>query len=318
MEEVAKFLASCEFASPHLFWIAGGLVLLTFFFPLFGRRKGLALDLRYWRGRIEFRTKRVWVLWILVAITSLLMATALGNPQTLTKQSVRIYGKPVMVVIDVSGSMQVKGGGDLSSVEKARGVLNDILSRDSGADFGLLLFSTENYIARYFAYKTELLKDTLENDKQISFISTGTRITPALAKADIFLSERFPHTRGSEPNTAIILVSDLEADPEPLAEMADEIERAHWAGIKIYAIVIEVEGQRAVDLPQIKGAKIVGMNDTDGIGQICKEIAAMGSSPIREEEILLRKSLIPFWIAPILGLIVLCLLLSETYFRKMP
>ncbi|GEM_PF-3092514 len=320
MEGLIKFLAPSEFASPLYFWIGSALVLLLIFLPLFRKRRGLALDLTYWERRVEFKSKRVWVLSVLVAITSILMATVLSNPQIVTRQSAPIYGKPVMAVIDLSGSMEYRGrpGKEgLSSFEKARGVFNDILSRDVEADFGLLLYSTEHYIARYFAFKNELLKDTLENTEEISLIATGTRTAEALAKGRRFFSENV-----EAKDKAIVLISDLEADPEAIMEMAEEMERDLLAGIKMYVIIIEREGQRAVDKgpsqSQMQGVRMVGMNDKYGIDQICEEIAAMESSPIIEEEILLRKSLVPFLIPPILGLITLCLVLSETRFTKIP
>jgi hypothetical protein len=331
VEELIKFLGSSEFASPLYFWIGGALVLFLIFFPVTRKRRGLAIDLQYWKPRVAFKSKRVWVLSILVAIASILMAGVLADPQTLTKQSIRIYGKPVMVVIDVSGSMGAKpqtlarkdaGPVDArTSFEKARDTFNDLIGRRPDVNFGLLPFSTENYIARYFTYKNELFKDTLENKEEISFISTGTQIAEALGKAHRFLSGSFPHAHGSEPNTAIVLVSDLQADPQPLAEVADAIERARWAGINIYVILIErqaVYGRTPPPLPQLKVVNMVEMNDEAGINRICEEIAVLPSSLIREEEILLRKSLIPFLILPILGLIVLCLILSETRFRKIP
>lgn len=319
MEELRKFVASSEFASPLYFWIGSALVLLLIFLPLFRKRRGLALDLTYWERRVEFKSKRVWVLSVLVAITSILMATVLANPQIVTKPSVAIYGKPVMAVIDISGSMEYRGrpGKEgLSNFEKARGVFDDILSRHVEADFGLLLYSTEHYIARYFAYKNELLKDTLENTDEISLITTGTRTAEALAKARGF----FENVEAKDK--AILLISDLQADIKAIMEMAEEMERDSLAGIKIYVITVEGEGQSAVDKgpsqSQMQVVRMVGMNDKYGIDQICEEIAAMESSPIIEEEILLRKSLVPFLIPPILGLITLCLVLSETRFTKIP
>jgi hypothetical protein len=253
------------------------------------------------------------------------MAVVLANPQSVTKRSVPIYGKPVMVVIDVSGSMAYverypeKEGvaEEISDSEKARRVFDDILSRDLGVDFGLLLYSTENYIARYFASQKNLLKDTLENKEEIYFISTATRTAAALARAHRFFSENIV-----AKDKAILLISDLKGDRDAMEETADEMERALRAGIKIYVIIIESEKQGMVGarprLPEIRGVKIAGMNDEYGIVEICQAIAAMELSQIREDEILLRKSLIPFLIPPILGLVVLCLILSETRFRKIP
>jgi len=326
-----EFLGSTEFTFPLYFWIGSALVLFLIFFPLPGRRRGLALDLQYWKRRIPFKSKRVWVFSILAAIASILMGTVSADPQAPTTQSVRIYGKPVMIVIDVSGSMEaqplrrVRRDGEAplderTNFEKARDIFNGLVGRRPDVNLGLLPFSTENYIARYFTYKNELFKDTLENKEEISFISTGTRIMEALSKAHGFLEESFPHPRGGEPEKAIVLISDLETDDEAALEMADEIERARWAGIKIYVILIERQATygRPATLPAIKVVDIVEMNDEEGIDHICEEIAMLPSSPIREEESLVKKSLIPFLVPTILGLIVLSLVLSETRFRKIP
>jgi hypothetical protein len=330
VEELITFLGSAELTSPLYLGIGGALVLLLIFFPLPRRKRGLALDLRYWKKTTEFRSKRLVVLSALVLMSSLLMATVSADPQASTMQSIRIYGKPVMIVLDVSGSMGAKprvarrDGGPVderTAFEKARDVFNGLVGRRPDVNLGLLAFSTENYIARYFTYKNELFKDTLDNDEEISIISTGTRITEALAKAHRFLEESFPHPRGAEPDKAIVLVSDLDTDDEAALEMADEIERARWAGIKIYVILIERQtayGFPSSPLPAIKVVDMVEMNDEEGIDRICEEIATLPNSPIREEETLARKSLIPFLVPAILGLIVLCLILSETRFRKIP
>ena len=108
MEELIGFLTSWEFGSPLYFWLGSALILLALFSPIFRKRKGLGLDFRYWEQRVKFQSKRVWVLTTLVAITSILMAAVLGDPYTLKKQTVRTYGKPVMVVLDISGSMDAK------------------------------------------------------------------------------------------------------------------------------------------------------------------------------------------------------------------
>ncbi len=326
MEELTKFLVSCELASPLSCWIGGAVILLLIFFPVTRKRRGLAIDWHFWKSKVGLRRKRIWVLLILVTMTSILMAMVLANPQNVTKQRVRIYGKPVMAIIDVSGSMDSKPRkrfakdaapvGERTNLEKARAVFDDMVRRDLEADFGLLIYSTENYIARYFAFKNELLKDTLENKDEISFISTGTQPSAALGKARRFLENMEARDK------AIVLISDLDCDLAAIVEMVQEMEKASRAGIKNYVIVIEGGNERAVDggprLSQIKDVKAVGINDRHGIDQICSEISEMKSSPIREEETLIRKGLIPFLILPILGLVTLCLILSETLFRKIP
>lgn len=327
MEELTKFLASCEFASPLYFWIGSTLILFLIFFPLFRKRRGLRLDLKYWGRRLEFKSKRVWVLSFLVSISSILMAAVLTNPHVITKQRVPLSGKPVMAIVDVSGSMGVEPGkyategakpvDERTNFEKAHGVFDDLISRWPDVDFGVLIYSTESYIARYFAYKSELLKDTMENQKEIDYISAGTRPVEALTKARKFLADNI---KGKDK--AIILISDLDVDFVTMIAIGEQTQKGLLAGIKIYVIVIGGEEQEAAyrrpRQSQAEGLRMVGMYDKDGIDQICKEISEMQSSPMEEEEVLLKESLIPFLVLPILGLIALCLILSETRFRKLP
>lgn len=316
MEESAKFLASCEFATPLYFGIGGALVLLLIFFPWARKRRGLAIDLTYWKRKVAFKSKRVWVLSVLVVIASILMAGVLSDPRVPTRPIASIYGKPVMLVVDVSGSMVADTGPQpqRTSFEEAREAFNDFIARRADINSSLIIYSTENYVARYFTYKNELFKDTLENTEEINYISTGTRTAEALAKARQFLTDNIEN----KADKAIVLIYDMQTDLKAMLEMAEEMDRISLAGINLYIITIGAEKRGTVAIPQMSGLKIVDINDKYGIDQICEEISAMQSSPVREEEGLLKKSLIPFLILPALGLITLCLLLGETRFRKIP
>jgi hypothetical protein len=315
MEELAKFLASCEFATPLYFWIGGALVLLLIFFPWARKRRGLAIDLQYWRPRVVFKSKRVWVLSIPVVIISILMAGAFYGPHIITRTSTLIYGKPVMLVVDVSGSM-ITGTElepQLTNREVALEAYNDFIARRTDINFGLIIYSTENYVARYFTYKNELFKDTLENEEEIYRIAKGTRTAEALAKARLFFADNI-----EDKGKAIVLISDLNYDCGAFSDMIEEIGRDLLAGINVYVIYTLGEIEAVATIPQMSGLKIIAINDKYGIDQIYKEMSAMQRSPIKEEGGLLKESLIPFLILPALGMIILCLILSETRFRKIP
>jgi hypothetical protein len=321
METLGQYLASWEFVSPRLFWIASGLTLLFIFFPPLWKRRGVTLDLTFWKNKVGTGSKAVWILPVLIAVTTILMAAALADPQVLTERTVPIYGRPVLVVVDVSGSMGYVGrrGEDLAGFEKAHQILDEVLDGDFEADFGLLFFSSENYVARYFAPKRDLLKDTLEMTEEIREISYGTRMASALALARRFLSDKV-----KAKDKALVLISDLQESPSAIAETTQELEKLLKAGIKVYVVVMFQENwwnmnNNLSSVPiQLQGLDMVGMNDRHGISRIRREIASMTSSQMREEAVLSRTSLIPHLILPILGLVALCLFLSETCFRRIP
>ncbi|MFH1625225.1 MAG: hypothetical protein ABID54_08755 [Pseudomonadota bacterium] len=222
-----------------------------------------------------------------------------------------------MAVIDVSPSMatqpEVAHDEELvdkrTSYEKSRDIFGSLVSQNPDIDFSPLLYSTESYVARYFAYKPELLRDTIENQKEVEYLAIGTETATALAKARKFLTDNV------EGDKAIVLISDLR---EPKGRTADEIVTDLSAGIKVYAIVVG----EALPIDELRslfpGVEIVGMDDKFGIDRICAELSQIQSSPIMERTVLLKRSLIPFLILPALGLITLGLILSETRFRKIP
>ena len=160
MEEPAKFLASCEFATPLYFGIGVALVLLLIFFPWARKRRGLAIDLHYWRPRVAFKSKRVWVLSIPVVIISILMAGVLSDPRIPTRPLASIYGKPVMLVVDVSGSMVADIGGQpqRTGFEEAREAFDDFIARRAEVNYCLVIYTTENYVARYFLQERTLCR----------------------------------------------------------------------------------------------------------------------------------------------------------------
>jgi hypothetical protein len=321
METLGQYWASWEFMSPRLFWMASAFGLLFIFFPPLWRGRRITLDLTFWRKKVGAGSKAIWILPALIAVTTILMAAALADPQVLTERTVPIYGRPVLVVVDVSGSMGYVGrkGEDLAGFEKAHQILNEVLDGDLEADFGLLFFSSENYIARYFAPKKDLLKDTLEVTEEIREISYGTRTASALTLGLRFLSDRV-----KAKDKALVLISDLQESPSAIAETTQQLEKILKAGIKIYVVVLFQESwwnmsNGPLSIPiQMQGLDIVGMNDRQGISRIRREIASMASSPIREDAVLSRISLIPHLVLPILGLVALCMVLSETCFRRIP
>lgn len=315
MGDLIRFLSSCELSSPRYFWI-GSALLFLFFLPYWEKRdRGLRINLGYWERKIKLRSKRKWVLPLFIAITSFLMITALADPQIVSRQTVFIQGKPVMLVIDISGSMDViPPGEEISYYEKAKQVVEYILNWDVGTDFGILLYSTENYIARYFTNKNELLRDTMENWGEVNYISAGTRTGSALENLRNFFFQKI-----EARDKAIIILSDLIEDfsTEGLVYVEEEMKKLRNMGVDIYVVVMaEEEEEEEVIKPPVEGVKYVSYYDDRGIDAILQEVAAMESSPLWQEVFTTRKSIAPLLIITAILLISVCIILSETRFRK--
>lgn len=308
-----------EFTYPLLLLIGGGLIFALIFLPKF-RKKGLGLNVSYWKEKVRFFSRKTLIVSFLTIIISGFIALALADPQIVIRKRVSspIVRAPVMVVMDVSGSMVY--GQDYQSgtsgFEKAKEVFYNIINRNLGVSFGLLLYSDENYIARDFTPNPELLKDVLEDEELTRKLGGATETDLALTKARIFL------TKGEKfGQKAIILISDLE---DNLSDVGKEIRRGIKEGIKFYVIVIERDpvsaSMKMASLKKEVGQeiKMVWSEDFKGIDEICKEISQMEGILKEEKAITSRQSLVPFLLSATLILIVITVILSETLFRKVP
>ncbi|MBN2134385.1 MAG: VWA domain-containing protein [Acidobacteria bacterium] len=325
MEGLTEFIKSCTFSTPVYFWIAAAAMLVLIFVPWIRRRKGLALDLRYWKDRVTLKSKRYLVMTIPVVIITILMAGVLSGPQVTTKTVTNVYGYPVMLVVDISGSMGLGYSAD-TPFGKSYQIFTDLISLRGDINFGLLMFSTDKYIARYFINKDELFFDSLDNLKEIVQISTGTGISSAMQVAHAFM------TKYIDGEGAIILISDMDTSAAEWSKIISEINKMKLEGIRSYMITpfdaetvakIAASGGGlgrggGIDISQASELWIASMNDKAAINAICQDIMTMQMSLIREDMGKLQESLIPYFIIPALGLIGLCLVLGETGFRKIP
>jgi hypothetical protein len=325
MDGLVEFIKACTFTTPVPFWIAGGVMLVLIFLPWIRRKRGLALDLRYWKDKVAFNSKRYWIMSVPVVIITVLMAGVLSGPQVTTKTVTNVYGYPVMLVVDISGSMGIGYSFD-TPFGYSYQIFNSLTSLRGDINFGLLMFSSDRYIARYFANKDELFYDSLDNIKEILQISTGTQISGAMIQAHEFMAK---HIDGEG---AIILISDMDTSAQEWQKIISEINQMKLEGIRTYMITpfdaatvarIAASGggigrSGGIDITQASDLYIVAMNDKEGINEICQDIMTMQMSLIREDVDKLKESLIPYFIMPALGLLGLCLVLGETGFRKIP
>lgn len=307
--------SSINFNDPLYFWIVIIFLLLFTFLPWLRKKKGLAIDLNYWNTHISFKSNRFFIFSIFSIFISVLLASLLVNPQLITKADSIIVGKPVMLVIDCSGS--TLAATDLhpamTSQEAAQQAFNNLINLRSDISFGLLLFSSQNYIARYFTYKNELFIDTLDDKYAISNMARDTRAAEALTKARLFLTENI---KGEDK--AIILISDLLFDPEDIWYILKEFERDLLEGIDVYIISTTGEEGHMLWFLNTPGVTTMDIYETASINKMYEELSAMQTSPIRLDESLFKTDLVPFIVLITLSITILCFILSETKFKKIP
>lgn len=315
MKDLLRFLSIFELSFPYYFWVGSAILFLVFFPNKAKKVRSFRIDLKYWMNKIQSKNKKKGIFLFLIIIISFLMLILLVDPHLISRQTFFIQGKPVMLVVDISGSMSfISKEEEISNYERAKEVVDYIISRGIGVNFGILFYSTDNYIARYFAYKNELLKDTMENWEEINHISAGTKTGSALENLRTSLFQKI-----EVRDKAVIILSDLIEDVtgEGLAHVEEEMIKLRKMGVYIYVIVMEEEEQEGeIIKPDIEGVKYVSYYDKRGIDTILQEIVRMDSSPLWQEELLTRKKLTPFLIIIVQLLLLVCIILSETTFRK--
>jgi len=247
-----------------------------------------------------------------VVIITILMAGVLSEPQVTTKTVTNVYGYPVMLVVDISGSMDIDSK-QKSGYEQSLRVFRDLISRRGDINYGLLLCSTETYIARYFINKEELFQDTLENTDDVIELSMGTRVDEGLKKARQFLNNKLP--LGAK---TIILISDINFDSKTLVYTIQEMIKISLSDINLYVVVTGKDSNVVNEIPRLKKLKFLDMENEDSINNMCEEISSMQMNRIRVEENLIKKDLTALLILTIIVIIIISLVFSATALRKVP
>lgn len=273
------YTRALELSSPGLFLLVLPLLLLLAW-ELGNWRKGATValtDLEYLRdwARISGRLRHASRIGLWMLIT-LLLGLLWSGPMLRTAAPIfnggeRLLQKNLVVAIDISRSMgqpleipdreerfATYGAGkppaepaeqQLSRYESARQTFYDFIDRFEGARIGLILFSTEPFLARWPTTETELkfievLEEKIgrEERSQLQGFSSLTNIDEALGLArDIF--ERQEYVQGG----AIVLISDAEDEVE---NMGVAIRGVRDAGIRLYTIGVGISESIVARLSQ--------------------------------------------------------------------
>jgi len=251
-----RFLESVGLTYPELMLpVLPALVVLAWLLVFRTRRNSYALTgLEYLRtaGCIRGKSRKLLraTLWsvVLILLGMLWADPVFYSPRPLFLGGEQTLHKNFIVALDMSPSMNLPvefrgfGGKDLlagdagtTRYETARQALFDFLERFEGERFGLVLFSTEPFLARWPTVETgskfmEILGDTIRRGSgtQLEAFSSLTNIDKALELARNILS-------GEEG--AIILISDAEDDLENLGAAVRNLREND---IRLYTIGVGV------------------------------------------------------------------------------
>ena len=187
-------------------------------------------------------------------ISWLLIVTALAHPSILGEVQTREeFGRDVMVVVDLSGSMAEQDfttdGKNLTRLQAAKQVLKEFVDNREGDRFGLILFGDSAFVQTPFtADRTVWL--SLLNESDVAMAGQSTNLGDAMGLG----IKVFEQNRDPEQQKVMIVLTDGN-DTGSFVEPIDAAKIAAAKGIKIYIIAMgdpETVGEQPLDMDVIE------------------------------------------------------------------
>ncbi len=305
-----------SFASP-----IGFLLLLPFgallVWQLVRRGSGNAValtGLEYLRARVRLQdTRRKWLRAGLWGVMALGMALLWAGPTVHSSKPIfeadkQTSYKNIMMLMDVSRSMSVPVGFEQSKslpgqfrapstrpdsddsrtrYVVAREALMAFVGRFEGERIGLILFSTEPFLARWPTVETkdrflEVLSDDIGRGSvsQLQKLSSLTNINKALELARSVIM-RQEGVKGG----AVVMISDAEDDVE---NMGNAVRNLRKDGIRLYTIGVgmseEIVERLSRDFKDDSGFRIFRADSADQIQEAYRLIGNLEKSPLAQSD----------------------------------
>ena len=285
------------------------------------------------------RTRRGFVAWLTAFPRALrvvalgLLAVALARPQTYTRREIEVEGIDMMLVLDLSKSMEER---DLrpNRLHAAQRTVRRFLKGRKNDRIGLVVFAKEAMVqcplTLDYAALDEIVSDLTIGDVE----PMGTAIGDALGLALANLR------RSDARSKVVVLLSDgdsntvNEMDPDEATETAREL------NVKVFTVLIGREEGAAPDpdfgldlfgrqpyavnpallkkMSSATGGRYFNAPDTSALDRGFEEVRATLDKSKRREVGKVYGELFPRFATPALGLLLLEVLLSLTRLRKFP
>jgi len=282
-------------------------------------------------ARLRFRP----LVYLLRVLAVALLTVALARPQSGNeRRDVETEGIDIMLALDVSGSMKAEDFRPENRLRVAKDEIDKFIDKRTNDRIGLVVFSRSSFTQCPLTLDYGVLKGFLA---QVDFgmIEDGTAIGLALANSvNRLLSSE-------AKSKVIILLTDgvnnvWEIDPLTAANIARTM------GMKIYTIGIgkpgnamypvddPIFGKRYVYLPNeideeslrkiaaTTGGKYFRARTEDELDRIYSEIDQLEKTKVKVHEYIQYKELFFGWMMAGFALLVAEMVLSQTYFRKIP
>lgn len=281
----------------------------------------------------SLREKIFWLPNLLRALAFIALVVALARPQSFSSgENVYTEGIDISLCVDISGSMLAEDFKP-NRLEAAKKITQQFIDDRNGDRLGLVIFSRDAFTQCPMTIDYQVLKNLLKEIKS-GMLDDGTAIGNAIANGINRLKD------SKAKSKVLILLTDGvnnsgEVDPLTAAEIAK-----HY-NVRIYTIGIGTIGQAPypfqtpygiqymmtpveIDETLLKqiasgtGGKYYRATGNQKLESIYKEIDQLEKSKVETTSYRSRKELFYPWAAAAGLLIMLELILSQTYLRRLP
>lgn len=330
-----------RFFNPHILF-------LIFFIPpwflFLSRRKRGAYFKFSSTGVIKSAKKKNtffsrWVLTALRIAAAALVITALARPQAMAeKQTAASEGIDIVLALDVSTSMLAEdftfGGQRQNRLYVVKRVVEDFIKGRRNDRIGMTAFAGRAYTVCPLTLDYNWLINNLDRVK-IGMVEDGTAIGSAIAtslnrlrqpgaksRVLILLTDGRNNAGNISPKTAAhaagalgVKIYAIGAGTKGLAPYPVE----DFFGNRVYQpIRIDIDDQGLAEVAKISGGEYFRATDTESLKRIYANIDRMEKTPVEESGYTEYKELFPIFLLPAFGALLLEIVLSQTYLRRIP
>lgn len=269
----------------------------------------------------------------------LLVVIAMARPRTALEET-RIYveGIDIVLAVDVSTSMRAmdfeREGGRVDRLEVVKMVVEDFVEKRPNDKIGIVAFSGNAYTVCPLTLDHDWLLKNLERVK-IGMMEDGTAIGSAITAS-------LNRLKGTETKEKIvILLTDGRNNAGRISPML-AAEAARTLGVRVYTIgagtrgmapypvqdmfgnttlrpvEVKIDEQLLSRIAEITNGMYFRATDTEQLENIYGEIDKLEKTPIEESGYNVYNELFGLFLLPAAGLVLLEIILANTWLRRLP
>lgn len=249
-----------QYVHPWILWSAGPLIIVFFWYKItFQKQVSYRYPLTSYLQKHGHDVEKSWVFYLSPLLQSLilmLLAIVLAQPRIVdVKSKISVEGIDMMLVLDVSGSMQIcdDPNDQRSRLQVAKQEAIKFIDKRENDPLGLVIFAHDAVSRCPLTLDKKILKEIM-HDTQIGIIDPSGTV---LSLGIIMAANRLKNSKAT--NKIMIVLTDGTPSAEDVPD-EQAVAVAKKLGIKIYTVGIGYDGVRYFNDPFRGVQAIPGVN----------------------------------------------------------